>query len=104
MSAVMRLTVLAMALIATLPLHADERPIESRVAPTYPELAKRMRITGTVKISATVAADGKVSASKTISGNHMLAGAAEDAVLKWKFAPASDESVVEVDVNFALAQ
>ena len=101
----LQLAVITLALTATLPLHAaDERPIKSRVAPTYPELAKRMRVSGTVKVSATVAPDGTVSATKTISGNHMLSGAAEDAVHKWRFAPASDQSEVEVDVNFALAQ
>lgn len=102
--AVIALTTIAITVIATLPLRADERPIRQRVAPTYPELAKRMRVSGVVKVSATVAPDGTVSATKTISGNHMLAGAAEDAVHKWKFAPASDESTVEVDVSFSLGQ
>jgi len=101
----LQLAVIALAVATTLPLHAgDARPIKSRVSPAYPELAKRMRVSGIVRISATVLPDGSVSATKTISGNHMLSGAAEDAVHKWKFVPASDESTVEVDVNFALAQ
>ena len=100
-----QLTVIALAIATTLPLHAaDARPIKQRVSPTYPELAKRMRVAGTVRVSATVEPDGTVSATKTISGNHMLSGAAEDAVHKWKFVPAADSSIVEVDVNFALAQ
>jgi TonB family protein len=104
-SGLLQLAVIAFALTAVLPLHAaDDRPVQRRVAPAYPELAKRMRVSGVVKVAATVAADGSVSATKTVSGNHMLSGAAEDAVHKWKFAPASDESTVEVDVNFALAQ
>jgi TonB family protein len=104
-AAIMRLAVFAAAMAIAMPLHAaDERAIKQRVAPTYPELAKRMRISGVVRVSATVAPDGNVSATKTVSGNHMLSGAAEDAVHKWKFVPASDESTVEVEVNFALAQ
>jgi TonB family protein len=92
-------------LTITASLHAtDERAIKQRVSPVYPELAKRMRISGVVHIAATVAPDGSVSATKTVSGNHMLTGAAEDAVHKWKFVPATSQSVVEVDVNFALAQ
>lgn len=99
------LAVIAMALTATTRLHAaDERPIKQRVPPTYPELAKRMRVSGMVKVEATVAPDGSVSATKTVSGNHMLAGAAEDAVHKWKFAPAAEQSTVDVEINFALAQ
>lgn len=89
---------------ATLPLQAsDERPIKQRVSPTYPELAKRMHVSGTVRIAATVAPDGSVTATKTMSGNRMLATAAEDAVHKWKFVPAPDESVVEIEINFAPA-
>ena len=99
------LAVIAVALATTLPAHAsDDRAVKQRVAPTYPELAKRMKVSGVVKISATVAADGAVSATKTVSGNHMLSGAAEDAVRRWKFVPATSESTVEVDINFALAQ
>jgi len=86
-------------------LHAaDERPIKQRVTPTYPELARRMHVSGVVRIAATVAPDGSVTATKTLSGNHMLAEAAEDAVHKWKFASAPDESTVQVDINFMPVQ
>lgn len=101
----LQLAVIALAVATTLPLHAgDARPIKTRVSPTYPELAKRMRVAGVVRVSATVEPDGTVSSTKTISGNHMLSGAAEDAVHKWKFVPATDSSTVEVDVSFALTQ
>ena len=95
--------------LATTPLaHAgdehSDRAVKVRVSPTYPELAKRMRVSGVVRVSATVAPNGSVTATKTVSGNHMLAGAAEDAVQKWKFVSGTEESTVEVDVNFALAQ
>jgi TonB family protein len=104
-AALMQLAVTALAIAVTLPLHAaDERAVKQRVAPTYPELAKRMRVTGLVRIAATVAPDGSVTATKTVSGNHMLAAAAEDAVHKWKFVAASDQSTVEVEINFAAAQ
>jgi TonB family protein len=103
-----QLAVVAMAMTVALPLRAaddhSDRAIKQRVAPLYPELAKRMRVSGVVRVSATVAPDGSVSATKTVSGNHMLSGAAEDAVHKWKFASAPDQSTVEVDINFALAQ
>ena len=102
------LAVFALTLSVALPLRAaddhTDRAIKQRVAPAYPELAKRMRVSGVVRVSATVAPDGSVSATKTVSGNHMLSGAAEDAVHKWKFVTAPAESTVEVDINFALAQ
>lgn len=97
---------MAVALLAgmALPMHAEERAIKSRVAPVYPEIAKRMKISGVVKLDVTVDADGKVTEVKPVSGNQMLSTAAEDAVRKWRFAPAAAESTVSLDINFNLAQ
>ena len=105
-SGLVSLAVVATAMTVALPLHAadSDRAVKQRVSPVYPELAKRMHVAGVVRVSATVAPDGSVSATKTVSGNHMLAGAAEDAVHKWKFVSAPEESTVEVDINFAAAQ
>ena len=83
---------------------ADDRAIKTRVAPVYPELAKRMRITGVVRVEATVDPAGKVTAVKSLSGSHVLCPAAEDAVSKWKYAPADAASTEEVSINFALGQ
>jgi TonB family protein len=96
---------LALVLAMALPARAaDDRAVKSRVSPVYPEIARRMKITGAVKLEATVDADGKVKDVKTISGNHMLALAAEDAVRQWKFVPGTSDSSVNVEVNFAVAQ
>jgi TonB family protein len=101
----MQAAALALALSLALPAHAaDDRVVKSRVAPVYPEVAKRMKVSGEVKIEATVEADGKVKNAKAVSGNHILGEAAEDAVRKWKFESGSGESVVVVTVNFTLAE
>jgi TonB family protein len=70
----------------------------------YPEVAKRMHISGDVRLEATVDAQGKVKDVKPLSGNHMLEIAAEDAVRQWKFAPGDRDTVVTVSVNFSLSQ
>jgi TonB family protein len=97
----------ALALILAFPVAsraADDRALKSRVSPTYPELAKRMKITGTVKLEATVDAGGKVTAVKTVSGSRALSPAAEEAVSKWKYAPGDGIATVEVEVTFSLGQ
>jgi TonB family protein len=97
----------ALAAIAALALPAraaDDRAVKLRVPPVYPEIAKRMRIGGEVRLEATVDAQGKVKDVKPVSGNHMLEVAAEDAVRQWKFAPGDGDAVVTVSVNFALGQ
>ena len=100
------LQVAALTLTVALALQgrADERAIKSRVSPIYPELAKRMKIAGIVKIEAKVDADGKVTDVKTLTGNHLLSPAAEDAVRKWRFVPGASASTVNVDVSFAMSQ
>ncbi len=95
----------ALALMVAAVAHASsDRAVKLRVAPTYPELAKRLKIAGVVKLEATVGADGKVTAVKTLSGSKALSQAAEDAVSRWKFFPGPSPSTEEVDVNFALGQ
>lgn len=76
------------------------RAIVSRVAPVYPELARRMHIGGRVVLLVAVDANGKVSSTKVESGHALLVNAAEDAVKRWHFAPNPGPTVSEVDVNF----
>jgi TonB family protein len=95
---------LVLALGLALPAKAaDDRAVKSRVAPVYPEIAKRMKISGEVKLEAIVDADGKVKEVRAVSGNHVLGEAAEDAVKKWRFETGSGDATVVVAVNFALA-
>jgi TonB family protein len=102
-AAVKLLQAAVLALIVTsamLARAAEDRAVKVRVAPIYPEIARRMKIYGTVNVEATVDANGKVSDAKAIGGNRLLAPAAEDAVRKWSFVPGSGTSKVNVDINF----
>jgi TonB family protein len=99
----LQVAVLALVVITSIPAFAaGDREVRSRVAPVYPEIAKRMKISGAVKIEATVDADGKVTQVKALSGNQMLSGAAEEAVRKWKFESGSGQSTVNVVLEFTL--
>jgi TonB family protein len=96
---------LALIVVMALPARAaDERAIKSRVPPVYPEIAKRMKVAGMVKVLAIVDAQGKVTDVKAVSGNRILTVAAEDAVRQWRFASGSGAAAVDVEINFALAQ
>lgn len=83
---------------------AEERAIKSKVAPIYPDIAKRMRVSGSVDVEATVDPAGNVSDAKAVGGNRLLAPAAEDAVRKWKFESGSGTTKVKVEINFSLGQ
>jgi TonB family protein len=101
----MQAAALSLVVALAIPAHAaGEREIKSRVAPVYPEIAKRLKIVGAVKIEATVDPEGKVTNAKTVSGNRALATAAEDAVRQWRFAPGPATSTSEVELKFALGE
>ena len=78
-----------------------KRKVKSKVSPAYPELAKRMNVTGKVKIEVVITPDGRVKSTRVIGGHPLLVQACQDAVKEWKFVPAPDEStqIVECDFN-----
>jgi len=74
--------------------------VKSRVQPTYPELARRMSVRGTVKLLVTVGSNGKVKSTKVVGGHPVLVGASEDAIRRWKFEPAAEEATGMVEFTF----
>ena len=76
------------------------RKIKSKVSPTYPDLARRMSIAGTVKVQITVDKNGVVKNSKLVGGHPILAQAALDAVRKWRFESGSEDTTGVVEFHF----
>ena len=103
---------LALALLGTLGIAAGRAPLawgqngeitrklKSKVAPAYPELARRMNITGVVKVEITVDKNGVVKTSKLVGGHPILANAALDAVRKWRYEGAAEETTGIVEFRF----
>ena len=79
--------------------HAGRRAIE-KVAPVYPELARRAHIRGMVKLEVVVRPNGSVKATRTLGGSPALIEAATDAVRKWKFEAAQEETTEIVQLMF----
>jgi TonB family protein len=76
------------------------RRVKTKVSPAYPDLARRMNIVGTVKVLVVVSPNGSVKDSKVVGGNPVLANAAMDALKKWKFETASEDSTGTVEFKF----
>lgn len=76
------------------------RKVKNKVAPVYPDLARRMSISGVVKVQITVDKTGNVKSSKLVGGHPILAQAALDAVRKWRFESAGDETTGLVEFHF----
>jgi TonB family protein len=78
-----------------------------REAPMFPANALQQRVQGTVRLHATIAKDGTVHELQVVDGHPALAGAALEAVRKWRYSPALLEGqAVEVpatmEVDFLL--
>ena len=76
------------------------RRAKNQVQPIYPELARKMKIAGTVKIQVTVAPNGSVKEARIVGGHPVLANAALDAAKKWRFEPAAAESSGVIEFKF----
>lgn len=77
-----------------------ERQAVKQTLPEYPAILKKLKIGGTVKLNALVAADGTVKKAMIDGGNPVLAEVACDAVKKWKYAPAAQQTNVSVEMKF----
>jgi TonB family protein len=69
----------------------EGRKLIKKVDPVYPELARRINLTGTVKVEISIGADGVVNEVRTLGGNPVLVAAVEDAVKQWKYASGASE-------------
>ena len=78
----------------------ESRKLIKKVDPVYPDLARKMNLTGTVKVEITIGADGVVNEVRTLGGNPVLVVAVEDAVKQWKYASAVAETKKALEFKF----
>ena len=93
---------LTMALfLTTVDLPAQEtRKVISNPAPSYPETARRFRVTGVVKVQVVIAPDGQIKITKIIGGHPLLVNAVEEKLKSWKYAPAGAETTATLEFRF----
>jgi TonB family protein len=80
---------------------AATRKVRTKVTPEYPALARQMHVTGKVKIAATIAADGHVTAMRVVGGSPLLASSATEALKKWHFEGGPKETTEIIEFDFA---
>jgi len=82
--------------------------VASPVKPSYPLLARQMRVQGSVILQAMIGRDGIIQNLRLVSGPHILAAAAENAVRQWHFKPhfqggEAVETQAKITVNFTIS-
>ena len=83
----------------------QEAQLIRRVLPQVPEFARSRSLSGTVKLEAAVDRNGAVTKVDVVSGNPILGAAAKNAIMQWKYRPATlngqpIETTVEIQMNF----
>jgi TonB family protein len=78
----------------------DGRKALSNPAPSYPEVAKKLHLVGTVKVQIVIGADGKIKETSFIGGHPVLVNAVEESLKNWKYAPSSGETTTQLEFNF----
>ena len=76
------------------------RRAKFKVQPAYPALARKMNISGVVKIEVVVTPNGSVKDARVVGGHPVLAGAALDAAKRWRFEPAASEASGIIEFKF----
>ena len=99
-AAVAALFAVALASAQQATVEEGKRKAKTKIAPSVPELARRMNITGKVKIEVVIAPDGHVKTSRAVGGHPVLVQSCLDAVKDWKFEPAPEETTQMVEFDF----
>jgi TonB family protein len=81
-----------------------KRKVRVLVRPQYPELAKKLNLTGVVRMELTIGADGKVKRAHVIGGHPVLASEAEKAALQSEFEAGAKETTEVIEFKFSPQQ
>ncbi|HUN88898.1 MAG TPA: energy transducer TonB [Terriglobales bacterium] len=80
---------------------SGDRKVVERVEPTYPPLAQRNGLSGTVKLRVIIGPDGRPRKVEVLGGNPVFVDNASDSVKKWKWATSDRETTETVQLNFS---
>jgi TonB family protein len=78
----------------------EARKAISKPTPRYPEIAKQLKLVGTVKVEAIIGPDGKVKTTDVVGGHPVLIDATLTALKEWKYEPAKTDTVVTLTFDF----
>ncbi|HKV61340.1 MAG TPA: energy transducer TonB [Candidatus Acidoferrum sp.] len=78
----------------------DGRKALSNPAPTYPEVARKLHLAGTVKVQIVIGTDGKIKGTNFVGGHPVLVSAVEETLKNWKYAPNGTETSALLEFNF----
>ncbi|MCU1241547.1 MAG: TonB-like protein [Candidatus Acidoferrum typicum] len=81
-------------------LGQESRKAIAKPTPRYPEIAKQLKLVGTVKIEVVIGPDGKVKNTNVVGGHPVLIDATLVALKEWKYEPAKSETTATLTFDF----
>jgi TonB family protein len=78
----------------------EKRAVKHLVAPSMPELGRKLNLSGTVRVEITIAPDGSVKHTRVVGGHPLLAVEAERAAQRSTFEPGPQETIEVIDFKF----
>jgi TonB family protein len=84
---------------ANLPAQGN-RKVLSNPGPPYPEVARRLLLSGVVKVQVTISVDGKIKETKILGGHPIFVNTVEQTLKEWKYAPAATETTAQLEFTF----
>jgi TonB family protein len=80
-----------------------KRKLKSRINPVLSDVARRLALSGKVRIELTIAPDGRVKSARALGGHPLLVQACLEAVKEWRYEAAPEESTQVVEFEFKQA-
>ncbi|MGB7846377.1 MAG: energy transducer TonB [Candidatus Acidiferrum sp.] len=78
----------------------NQRKIKEAFKPECPELARRLHLSGVVRVEVHIAPDGKVTKAHVVGGHPVLSENAEKAALLTRFESAAKETTQTIEFRF----
>jgi protein TonB len=89
-----------MALAVAIAFAQQGRKAISNPTPEYPDFAKKLNLTGVVKVEILIGTDGEIKSTNVVGGHPILVDSVLKALKKWKYAPASGETSTVLEFRF----
>jgi TonB family protein len=78
----------------------ETRKALSKPMPHYPEIAKQMKLVGTVKVEVVIGPDGKIKETNVVGGHPILVDTTLMTLKEWKYEPAKTETNATLTFDF----
>jgi TonB family protein len=69
----------------------ESRQAVANPVPAYPDVARRLHLSGVVKVQVVIGADGRIKEQNFIGGHPVVLRAVEETLKNWKYAPPEEK-------------